>query len=162
MQCLYLFGALKPKPFGLLISGVPCKTYGVPGSYIKVLYSHLLLRLLKLFWTRAFVAVLQKLVVSISRVQCWYLCGPPTAKTVTLRPLFLLQKLVVSISSCAVFESFRSFKAHTLWQLVALALVAFGSDPKTHPCSPFALGRPGVACVGILAHAVTLFLGAPF
>ena len=72
--CKYLFGALKPKPFGLLISGVPCRTYSVPGSYIKVLYSHLLFWLPKLFWRRVFVAVLQKLVVSISLVQCWYLC----------------------------------------------------------------------------------------
>ena len=41
MQCLYLFGPPKPKPFGLsfLKRRAPCKHNGFPGSYIKVLAS---------------------------------------------------------------------------------------------------------------------------
>ena len=36
-QCFYLFGPPNPKPFSLLISWVPCVTYGFPGSYINIL-----------------------------------------------------------------------------------------------------------------------------
>ena len=73
------------------------------------------------------------------------------------KSLLLVSPLVQCLNPFGPFKT-----QNTLWQLVALALVAFGSDPKTHPCSPFALGRPGVACVGTLAHAVTLFLGGFF
>ena len=53
-----------------------------------------------------------------------------------------------------------------LTQLVALALVPFGLEPQKPTPATFALGRPGVACVGILAHAANvrtphLFFAAP-